>query len=614
MDPISPVSCGPCFTQWARIRFRSRTPGFSRSAIPDLRSVLRRGFFLRQAGVALLLCAVGGTSSRIWALRSLVPPFLTIVEELQSCNPVWDLPYVPCWNCKLIVTPVIAALTDTVKELFESVQGSDSKLGQELEKVTEALYGSGTGLIGKLGEGLQQFIGYEDKGGVVQIQNGNKSITVGKITGGGILPANIAKYQVCNAVLNFVIRFLEGLCGIKGVVDTNKPDVLKVIGTLRKCVGTGHVPTGFKELVQKIEEKVKEGFDSKIKQRVSGPDGKLNTVFTALKGIIEMFQHEHGTQEVSSDSQNVTSYIDAVNTKLLDDGSTNFMDLNDSLKTLFSNDAIKPSSSQLDDSKPLNAGNLTGYIKYVTTYADKVKSDIGNIKSQDKFKNYANAAVFTAVRDAATAFVAEIKEPIKYTSYYHDADWSNVSSQDQTKCAKIFLGCLPLYYQALTYIYWGCHENGGGWKDQTLAHGAMRSYFDSQGFLPLYVDKNKRGAHIADSALKGFSELQQGMSEATPPSPFTYSTFTKELLGIVKSGQPTKLSSTCPLSALFYGASCYFQCQQITNAKSAVHAPKTIREMLYFLAALQFSPQYDAFDGYVTEYFKAVTGNQSRWK
>ncbi|GIX64789.1 uncharacterized protein BcabD6B2_42240 [Babesia caballi] len=428
------------------------------------------------------------------------------------------------------------------------------------------------------------------------------------ITGAGILPANVAKHQVCNAVLNFVIRFLEGLCEIKA---SGHGEVLKVIGTLRKCVGTGEVPQGFQQLVEEIRKKVEQGFDKKIKQR--GNDGKLNNVFQALKDIIEKsFKTEHSTHNVQNETQNVTSYIDAV--KVEEDGNGTFTSLNDKLKTLFGRDIIKPSSSTLSDNEALTIESLTGDIQGVSNAARALNSEIHSINTIKRHL-LPNAAVFSAVRDAATAFIAEIKEPTKYTSHYDkhknpEADWGRVNGNPTAlqMCAKIFLGCLPLYYQALTYIYWGCHEKGGGWGNQTLANGAMRSYFDSQGLLPTFVESSRTGAHIADSALNKFSEFATAASPPLSSSAFTYASFAAELQK--KVGENVgHLPTECPLSALYHGASCYFRCQQITTTKSAGGTPKTIREMLYFIAALQFSPQYDAFDKYVTEYFKGIVPN-----
>ncbi|GIX61210.1 uncharacterized protein BcabD6B2_06450 [Babesia caballi] len=222
----------------------------------------------------------------------------------------------------------------------------------------------------------------------------------------------------------------------------------------------------------------------------------------------------------------------------------------------------------------------------VKPFSPELGSKLGAIKQALKAGGV--DGIIGALGEGLTKFKEGIKDVSKYKSAY-----------DQNIGAKIFLGCLPLYYNALTYLYWGCTENGGGWREMKFndRDGSMRSYFDSQGLLPLYVDKSKTGAHIADSALKGFTELQQGMTAASS-SPFTYSTFTKELEKKVR-GNSQQLPTTCPLAALFYGASCYFRCQQTATAKSVTAIPKTIREMLYFLAGLQFSSAYDDINGHI---------------
>ncbi|GIX62406.1 variant erythrocyte surface antigen-1 family protein [Babesia caballi] len=399
---------------------------------------------------------------------------------------------------------------------------------------------------------------------------------------------------VCNAVLNFVIRFLEGLCGIKELSDKpHKQKVLDVIGNLRKCVGTGQVPKGFKDLVGKIGEKVKQGFDKKVNSS-KGDNEKLNAVFSALKGIIEKISSSvHQSHKVDDEAQNVQNYIDAI--ELKQDGSGNFQSLNDNLQKLLG----ELKSKADDQSAALDTRTLTSFTK---VKPDSINRDIHTLRTESKFKNYANAAVFTAVRDAATAFLAEIKEPVKYTSYYDKsnnphAEWNSVSDAEKAKCAKIFLGCLPLYYQALTYIYWGCHDNGGRWRNLTLANGAMRSYFDSQGLLPTFVESSRTGTHIAESALGRFSEFGTAASPPLSSSPFTYASFAEKLQEKVNNAG--QVSSECPLSVLFYGASCYFRYQQIKNADKASKSPKTIREMLYFLAALQFSSAYDELNNHI---------------
>ncbi|GIX62314.1 uncharacterized protein BcabD6B2_17490 [Babesia caballi] len=287
-------------------------------------------------------------------------------------------------------------LAEEVKRLLEKVESSGSGLTAEFKQVMSAL--DGGQLIAKLAEGLLQFIGYK---------SGTFSNNTPIITGGGILPANVAKYQVCNAVLNFVIRFLEGLLVINGVGNTNKEDVTKVIATLRKCVGTGQVPKGFTDLVEKIGETAGE-IDKKIKKTSFGLADTLNTVFTALKDIVtEKFQTEHQTHTGNSAIQNVTSYIDAV--KVEEDGNGTFTRLNDSLKTLFSKELIKPSSG-LSDNETIRIETLKSDIQGVTNAARALNSEIHSINTNtDKKHPLPNAAVFIAVRDAAHAFLAELQ-------------------------------------------------------------------------------------------------------------------------------------------------------------------------------------------------------------
>ncbi|GIX66234.1 variant erythrocyte surface antigen-1 family protein [Babesia caballi] len=233
----------------------------------------------------------------------------------------------------------------------------------------------------------------------------------------------------------------------------------------------------------------------------------------------------------------------------------------------------------------------------------EVNTALGTIKAS-------NAVVNSALSAGKQAFIWQLQKGNYTATNYEKLIASNRTFN--TTHAKIFLGCLPLIFNNLSYFYWQCRD-GGAWRNLTLGGGDLRSYFDSQGLLSPYVDTNKRGVHIAYSALKGFSEFSQGMTNASSPplssSPFTYVKFTKELQkNVTTNGK--QISEKCPLSALFHGASCYFRYQQFKNAKLAFNTPKTIREMLYFLAALQFSPQYDEFDRYVTGHFKTLLGKQ----
>ncbi|GIX62323.1 variant erythrocyte surface antigen-1 family protein [Babesia caballi] len=372
-------------------------------------------------------------------------------------------------------------LAEEVKRLLEKVESSGSGLTAEFKQVMSAL--DGGQLIAKLAEGLQQFIGYK---------SGTFSNNTPIITGGGIRPANVAKYQVCNAVLNFVIRFLEGLLVINGVGNTNKEDVTKMIATLRKCVGTGKVPQGFTDLVGNIGNKVqaKSGFKGDV-------GSKLKEMFEALKEIV-------GSKESGESVDNLQTFLEQViKSQSNTETSGDFQSLCDKLKALFDESSLKLGISNTNNHLELR--NLNSLIGHVTTFSNKLKPF--------KFNTELTKALAAGVQSGATAFLAEIKEPVKYTSLYKAADNKEVGSD---QCAKIFLGCLPLYYQALTYIYWGCHDNGGKWKNHTFdgSKGHHLKYFMfSMKYETSYLN-NRRGSEVLSGAIKKFADFSAAMTEA----------------------------------------------------------------------------------------------------
>ncbi|GIX63396.1 variant erythrocyte surface antigen-1 family protein [Babesia caballi] len=419
------------------------------------------------------------------------------------------------------------------------------------------------GPIGRLATGLAEFVGYK---------NLNSSFYSGtddwKITGSGIAPSNIATHRLCDATIAFTIGVLESLSKDRSIKNDmgNKQKgpggfarVSEEVDKLEQVKGRGSNQKHFDAIIGKV----KDNFKGQLKSVDSGGSNIGNKVGQYLDNVFKAV----------SCTANVTSQLQQLVTE----------------------------TKQTYDAKKLDS------------HISQVKNQLIPPGSQGFAKN---------ILDAGTnAFRARLEYKTKYISLYakntnKDADWSRVDGNptELQKCAKIFLGCLPLYYQALTYIYWGCHDKGGGWRNLTLGGGALRSYFDSQGLLPLYVDKSKRGAHIADSALKGFQEFGTAATSSFKDSNSSYVSFNEKLLGIVKREGSQNIHNTCPLSALYHGASCYFRYRQITNAKEASKSPKTIREMLCFLGALQFSPQYDAFDGYVAEYFKGILPNSQKNK
>ncbi|GIX62466.1 variant erythrocyte surface antigen-1 family protein [Babesia caballi] len=373
----------------------------------------------------------------------------------------------------------------------------------------------------------------------------------------------MATHRLCDATIAFTIGVLEGCKGKVGGGHVTRLN--GVITTLHAKYGTG--TQGLKDVATNVHSEL------------NGSWGQVNQFVVDLKNAFQTNFSSGLRDDAVTVATKVCAYLKAVFNGSGNGWGGDAEQAATKLQTLVQKFKSNNAYDTSDSTFPQNIRNVEeGF-------------DTGSVKP-DYLKPILEAG--------KKAFLDALKMQ-NYTRMNYDASntiqW-NVGASDVQKCAKIFLGCLPLYYQALTYIYWGCHEKGGGWNAMTLGGGAMRSYFDSQGLLPLYVDKSKRGAHIADSALKGFSEFQQGMSEATSSSTFTYASFNEKLQKKVRENSGN-VSTDCPLSALFYGASCYFRCQQRTTAKAAMNTPMTIREMLYFLAALQFSTSYGEIDGYI---------------
>ncbi|GIX64810.1 variant erythrocyte surface antigen-1 family protein [Babesia caballi] len=433
----------------------------------------------------------------------------------------------------------ITALTKEVQNLLQGVEESESKLSAEFTKVKQALNtDSGSSLITKLAEGLQQFVGYKS--------NDNN----GLITGAGIAPSNIATHRLCDATIAFTIGVLEGCKGhsaVKSNGNLNKVNTL--IKKLYECYGKG--AAGLEGVAQEVESQLAnsgkqwpylDGFvndfrDSFTKNLRSGlpTDAKAlaGKVGAYLKGVFE------GTKG----------------------GWGSATDVDGKLTTLLT--AAKGKNSQ--DTYDPNAEN--------------VSNNIGEVQNAITPVHPAVKPILTAGRNA---FMNALKMP-NYT----------LSASFQT-CAKIFLGCLPLYYQALTYIYWGCHEKGGGWNAMTLDGRPLKDFLYSMWYDPSKVQVVKRGSDRVSVLDEKFADFSQKLTSSNKSYP--------QFLQALQENATQKLtrSSTdnCPLSALYYCASRYFTCKQAQIAVPT-KSPSTIREMLYFLAALPFTPEYGDLEKHI---------------
>ncbi|GIX61263.1 variant erythrocyte surface antigen-1 family protein [Babesia caballi] len=155
---------------------------------------------------------------------------------------------------------------------------------------------------------------------------------------------------------------------------------------------------------------------------------------------------------------------------------------------------------------------------------------------------------------------------------------SNSSSTDVPKAGEIFLGCVPLCFYGLSYLYWRCSDQGG-WKALTFSDTtspALKHFMEAAGFdTKKHINPSKSGADIA-TALQNFNSFHSTINGK--PS-FTH---------FLKSLRSAASTTTHPLSTLFLGATFYFESKRPKTHKS----PSTIRQMLFWLCALNTSPHF----------------------
>ncbi|GIX64930.1 variant erythrocyte surface antigen-1 family protein [Babesia caballi] len=192
-----------------------------------------------------------------------------------------------------------------------------------------------------------------------------------------------------------------------------------------------------------------------------------------------------------------------------------------------------------------------------------------------------------------------------WSAYNTRNGWENVESspftvngksiQGSDLCAMIFLGCIPLYYHGFTYLYWQCRSNGGEWAGQTFKgdHNkgyALHYFMTAMGFSywELSGNQSQTGQSITVSSVP-FDELSISPTVAST----SYSGFLKSLhkkLWDIRT--PYTQLENHPIAVLFLAATAYFQQNQGYNAPMVPRPPSSIREILYFLAALPLSRNY----------------------
>ncbi|ORM39644.1 uncharacterized protein BXIN_0094 [Babesia sp. Xinjiang] len=194
-----------------------------------------------------------------------------------------------------------------------------------------------------------------------------------------------------------------------------------------------------------------------------------------------------------------------------------------------------------------------------------------------------------------------------------DDEWEDASAYESAVinhvkgkthyCSKIFLGCIPLIFSGLSYLYWQCNtgrnkKNGGDrwsgdYQKVNDSNTALGLYMVALGYLTTELNKDKNAEKVKTLLEEEFSEFsdlatqnkQGGGNDSAVGKPF--SDFIRE----IKSDFDVP---SYPLVCLHLVSTIYFQAQQQRKnpGRDAGHIPCSIREMLYWLMVLPYTPVY----------------------
>ncbi|GIX64266.1 variant erythrocyte surface antigen-1 family protein [Babesia caballi] len=146
--------------------------------------------------------------------------------------------------------------------------------------------------------------------------------------------------------------------------------------------------------------------------------------------------------------------------------------------------------------------HVTRALNYTLTY-------VPNSSTFTTETSYINSGLAAGVN----AFLTTLKSS-NYTATGYE-QLSNPNSTLNATHAKIFLGCIPVIFNALCFFYWKCDKTS--WKTMTLGgHGYdldIMWFMYSMGYIPSSLCGSKMGTPIVKTAFAkfgGFSRLVAG--------------------------------------------------------------------------------------------------------
>ncbi|ORM41966.1 uncharacterized protein BXIN_2220 [Babesia sp. Xinjiang] len=179
------------------------------------------------------------------------------------------------------------------------------------------------------------------------------------------------------------------------------------------------------------------------------------------------------------------------------------------------------------------------------------------------------------------------------SAYFERATWEEAKTTDKdgTLCARIFLGCLPVLFSGLSYLYWQCGIQSSRWDqggsvaiDNT--NNALGIFFQCCGYETNRLNSLMYASGEQDKSIKKLLDgtSGNGFQEFKASGVNVEDEYSKYIKQVLNKTDATKH----PLSSLYICSTYYFQHQQ-TKQENCTRTPSTIREMLYWLMALPYS-------------------------
>ncbi|GIX63376.1 variant erythrocyte surface antigen-1 family protein [Babesia caballi] len=435
------------------------------------------------------------------------------------------------------------------------------------------------GLIGRISRALAAFIGYSEF-------TISSDVPAGRLTGAGIAPSNLPVHRLCDATMGFTIALLMGTRGSRdsNLGDSDREKIEGAISKLYESYGKG---------VQGLRNAAKDvhGF--------SGFTGKGNGG-NEIKGLVKKVGEEYGkfcnaSSTVTDVANKIKEYLQAVVKEVhgkingkLTGSSQNVDGLSTPLSSL-----VRAVTEQF---------NTTYNVDSVSDKSDKVGEALTKIQSAIKSLKTTDPTAYTLVSALLSGTKSFMRELWKenYVSYYDaKATWKGA---DHMMCAKIFLSCFPIIYHGLTHLSWRC-SNNNSWSNLQFngfggRGGTLNHFMVGAGYTEYNKLSSSEGGNVMAAVASRLPEFKNVVTSTRN----SYTDYLKALQDkfngtlTPSTGAATLQDQTMP--ALFFAAQTYFQHARLSKSGDP-KSPTTIREILYWMAGLPFSPGYGELEKYV---------------